>query len=109
MKKSLPSDGPDPEDSLKALADHFGMEFLHRLPVPGTASVAALPFNVAQQYHVAPVEFDDTGILLLAISDPNNFYARDSVSALLRCEIEFVVASASEIQRVIKRAYPGNS
>lgn len=109
-----PSNPPDPEDMLRALAAQAGLDYTGELPVPDPEAVAALPAEMAWRYQVVPVGFSNTlgsATLVLAISDPFDFGLRDSIEYLLRphLDLEFVVSKAGEISRVLNVVYPRRS
>ena len=109
---STSSNEPDPEDALRTLASHVGMEFVQKLPVPNTAAIAALPGDMARRYNVAPIELEEmsgSATLRLATSAPCDFDSIDSLSALLQRDLEFVAAPGDEIKRVIAQVYPPNN
>ena|SRR5215204_4537996 len=112
MPSVIASEVPEPDDALRILASHFGMEFVATLPTPSAFAIAVLPADVARRFQVAPVDLernDDSVTLKLATSRPNDLEAADTLCALLRCDIEFIATPPGEIHRAIQNAYPPNA
>ncbi len=90
----------------KLLADEFGMPLvdLAALRVPNTDAMALVPRSLAVRYTVFPLS-KEGGALQLAISDPLDVDAIDSLGHILKLTIEPSVAPADEIKHVIERFY----
>ena len=94
------------EDTLTLIASQFGMEYVRLDPATLDASIRdSLSAEMARKYGVAPL-YRTGDTLTLAISDPMNYDAIDSLGYLLKCRIESVVASRSEIKAVQDSFYP---
>lgn len=69
-----------------------------------------LGVDVCERYGVFPIKRDpDRRVLRVATSDPTNYQALDAVAFRTNMKIEPVVASASVIDRAIRRYYYGES
>jgi general secretion pathway protein E/type IV pilus assembly protein PilB len=90
----------------KLLADEFGMPFvdLAALRVPSPEAMALVPRAMAVRYNVFPLS-KEGGVLQLAISDPLDVDAIDSLGHVLKLTIEPSVAPADEIKHTIERFY----
>ncbi len=93
-------------DLSKLLADEFGMPLvdLTALRVPNSEAMALVPRALAVRYTVFPLS-KEGGTLQLAISDPLDVDAIDSLGHILKLTIEPSVAPVDEIKHVIERFY----
>ena len=90
------------------------MEYLPVLPTPSPEALSLLPRAVAVRFSVAPVtaepdEFTSEPKFRVAISDPFSFELLDGLRFSLRRELEFVLASPTEVQRIITEFYTQNA
>jgi type IV pilus assembly protein PilB len=89
----------------KLLADEFGMPMVDMANVRASSELMALlPRNLALRYTAFPVSRDAHGIKI-AISDPLDVDAIDSLTHFLKLNVEPVVAPAAEIKAHIDRFY----
>lgn len=92
-------------DVSKALASHFGMDFIqlaeYRVP---DEVIAMVPRHVARRYKIVPVYKHDT-TLTVAVSDPLDVDTVDSLRYILRLNVEPVVATRAEIEASLARYY----
>lgn len=88
------------------LADEFGMPVidLPALRVPSTDAMALIPRNLAIRYNVFPIA-KVGGVLKLAIADPLDVDAIDSLTHVVKLTIEPSIAPAGEIKHAITRFY----
>ncbi len=95
-----------PRQLSKLLADEFGMPLvdLSALRVPNTEAMALVPRAMAVRYNVFPLS-KEGGSLQLAISDPLDVDAIDSLGHMLKLNIEPSVAPIDEIKHTIDRFY----
>ena len=95
-----------PRQLSKLLADEFGMPLvdLPALRVPNAEAMALVPRAMAVRYTVFPLS-KNGGMLQLAISDPLDVDAIDSLGHVLKLTIEPSVAPANEIKHTIDRFY----
>ena len=98
-----------PGDVTQAKAAQFGAEVvqLAGLAIPDEV-LAAVPRNIAKKYRVIPV-FKSEGKVAVAIADPSDLNAIDSLTHLLNAEIEPRVASEQDIDAALTRYYGGSS
>jgi general secretion pathway protein E/type IV pilus assembly protein PilB len=90
----------------KLLADEFGMPLvdLPALRVPNVEAMALVSRALATRYNVFPISREG-GVLKLAIADPLDVDAIDSLSHVIKLTIEPSVAPASDIKHAITRFY----
>ena len=67
------------------------------------AALNLLSAQAARRLNAAPIGFDDSGRLRVAISDPSNVIALDDLKLVSGHEVQPVVASAEDIQGLIGR------
>jgi hypothetical protein len=79
-------------------------EFVTGLIVPEPEVIAALPRDLALEFSVVPLWFDDMR-LYITVSDPLDYALFDTLRGRLDCELEFVAAPFEETQRVLQEAY----
>lgn len=106
--KTLIEDGVlTQEDVGRTLAAQNGMEFIDMATVvPAPDVLEAMSVEQARRYRAVPVQIRD-GTLVVAISDPMDMEAADSLSFLLNRDIEFVCATPDAITKAIKEFYGG--
>jgi type IV pilus assembly protein PilB len=102
----IASHAVDARQLSKLLAEEFGMPLvdLPALRVPSVEAMTLLPRALATRYNVFPIA-KDGGVLKLAISDPLDVDAIDSLSHVIKLTIEPSVAPAGEIKHAITRFY----
>jgi len=93
------------EDISRTLAAHAGMEFvdLSQMVVPPDA-IAALEAHDAKRYQALPLSLRDDSVTI-AVGDPMNFEAFDSIGFLLKKPVEFVCATPEQIQHALDAYY----
>jgi type IV pilus assembly protein PilB len=86
---------------VSALAEQVGLDFID-LSEEQIDPVAAtlLPDQLARRYRAIPIGERD-GKLLVAMSDPANVYALDDIRTVTNREVQPVVSTASDVERVI--------
>ncbi len=70
--------------------------------------LARIPIDIAKQYNVFPVAFDqEKGVIQMAVANPNDFIMIDQIRAFLGgdIEVETMVAEESEITRTVDEYY----
>ncbi|MBO5725150.1 MAG: hypothetical protein J6S58_10015, partial [Lentisphaeria bacterium] len=81
----------DENELLQMLAFQYGMETLdlasYKIPKEVLESI---PREIVQQYHIIPVMKHDD-ILTIAIGDPTDMVALDTVRYVLKCDVDAVV------------------
>jgi len=94
------------EDVARTLASQNGMDFVDlSLVAPSPELVGLLSPENARRYKTVPVSEHD-GSLVLAIADPMDFEAFDSIGFLLKRPVEFVCAVPAQINDKLDRLYP---
>lgn len=94
------------EDVYRSMAVQNGMDFVdlaHATPSPEI--ITLLTPEIARRYRTVPVSEHD-GAVVLAISDPMDFEAFDSLGFLLKRPVEFVCAVPGQITDKLERLYP---
>jgi len=93
------------EDIARTLAAQNGMEFVDLSTVaPPPDVIETMSLENARRYRAVPVQFRD-GTLVVAISDPMDMEAADSLSFILNRDIEFVCATPDAIAKAIGDFY----
>ena len=94
-----------PSDVTQAKSAQFGAEVVHlaNLKIDDEV-IAAVPREIAKKYRVVPV-FKSEGKVALAIADPSDLNTIDSLTHLLRAEIEVRVASEPDIEVALTKYY----
>ncbi len=93
-------------DALTLIAAQFGMEYVHIEPATLDLSIRdIMTAEAAHKYGAVPL-YKTGDTLTLAISDPMNYDALDSLGYLLKCRIESVVASRADIKAAMDKLYP---
>jgi len=92
-------------DSVRLLASEYNLEFvdLDRFPID-TSAASVLPAQIARQHRVVPVA-RKFGAPVIAISDPGDIVAIDTLRTSIGREFISVVASASQIEACLDRVY----
>ena len=89
----------------EALAEEFGMELVDLSEVRvSTEALQLLPLDLAQRYRVFPLQVDDNE-LELAVFDPLDMDAIDSIGHLIQRSITSRVASLDAINGAIQEHY----
>ncbi|MGI8604208.1 MAG: GspE/PulE family protein [Verrucomicrobiales bacterium] len=94
------------DDLARTMAVNSGMEFVDLAAVTPTPELLdAVPRDVAARYKVVPVGMD-YGQLVLAVEDPLNFDAMDSLPHLLNgISLSFVCATHSQVEQFLTEFY----
>jgi len=92
-------------DSVRLLASEYNLEFvdLDRFPVDATVA-SVLPVKIARTHCVVPVA-RKFGAPVIAISDPGDVVAIDTLRTSIGREFISVVASAGQIEACLDRVY----
>jgi type IV pilus assembly protein PilB len=86
-------------------AAHFGADEVDLRNVSFTPELlACVPVEAVRHYRVLPVSSSPTK-LSLALADPSDLDAIDSLHHLLRRDLELCVAEASQLDEFIERLY----
>src|SRR5262245_17619212 len=94
-----------PADVTQAKAAHFGAEVVNLadLRIPDDV-IASIPRHIAKKYRVVPVYKDDH-TLKVAIADPSDLDTIDSLTHLLKADINLQVASEADVEAALNRYY----
>ncbi len=94
-----------PSDVGQARASHFGYEFvsLSNMRLPDDV-IAAIPRHVAKRYRAVPVSKHDHSIAV-ALADPSDLDAIDSLQRMVNSEIELRVATEEDIEAALNKYY----
>jgi type IV pilus assembly protein PilB len=100
------------EDVTAALAEHFRMEYIHfddsnRRDLIDMDVARLLPESLAQRFCLVALKEIDNKIIV-AMADPLNVIAIDTVTLKLKRQIKPVISSPREIQRAIEMIYHGS-
>jgi len=91
-------------DMTKALAAKFGVAFIDLKDTPPQSSVGDLaPEKILRRYEAVPVKFLDDTTLLLAMSDPQNFFAQQDLEIITGYQIQPAMALPDDILEAIGR------
>ena len=91
----------------EALAEEFSMEVVDLNEVRASSeSLEVITYDLANRYKVFPLEVDDAEVEL-AICDPLDMDAIDSISHVVKRTINTRVAPLEEIERAIHQYYDG--
>jgi type II secretory ATPase GspE/PulE/Tfp pilus assembly ATPase PilB-like protein len=94
------------EDVSRTLASQNGMDFVDlSMVTPSPELVDLLTPETARRYKTVPVSEHD-GSVVMAIADPMDFEAFDSIGFLLKRPVEFVCAIPAQIEEKLHRLYP---
>ena len=94
-----------PADVTQAKAAHFGAEVVNLNDVKIEDDViATIPRHIARKYRAIPV-FKHDNSLTVAIADPSDLDTIDSLTHLLRMEINLQVASEPDIEAALGKYY----
>ena len=96
-----------PGDVTQAKAAQFGAEVVNLAAMHlADEVIATVPRDIARKYRVVPV-FKTADKLAVAIADPSDLNTIDSLTHLLRTEIELRVASEPDIEAALGQYYGG--
>lgn len=94
------------EDVARTLASQNGMDFVDlQMVTPTPELVDLLTPETARRYKTIPVSEHD-GSVVMAVADPMDFEAFDSIGFLLKRPVEFVCAIPAQIEEKLNRLYP---
>jgi general secretion pathway protein E/type IV pilus assembly protein PilB len=91
----------------QVLGEEFNMELVELADVRvSNEALEIVPFELANRYKVMPLEADETEVEL-AIADPLNMDAIDSISHVIKRSITSRVAPLEDIEKAIHQYYEG--
>ena len=91
-------------DVLRTTAAEAGVDLIEKIDVVPDEAVKAVPRQLAYRLAAMPV-FLDGRHLRVAVTDPFNFDAVDTLNKELRFDIDLVVAPPDQIELALKRHY----
>lgn len=92
-------------DVIQAKAAHFGAEVVHLNEMTISPDIiSSVSKEIARKYRVIPV-FKHGNSITIAIADPSDFATVDTLTHLLRAEIELRVASEQDIEKALNTYY----
>ena len=96
-----------PTDILITLSGMAGMRFISLLKLTlEPATLKAINSEMARSIQVIPIEFDaPTKRLVVAMKDPSNFAAVDTLRNMLGLKVSAVIAAANEIDDKLKEHF----
>lgn len=96
-------------DIHEAIAHFHGLTFADLADEAILAKIkelrALIPGEVARRHRILPLQQSDHG-LQVAIGDPMNFEAFDTVPFLLKTEVEFLYADPEQLEKLLAEIYP---
>jgi type IV pilus assembly protein PilB len=91
-------------DILRTTAAEAGVDLMEKIETVPEEAVKAVPRQLAYRLAVMPIHLEGRH-LRVALTDPFNFDAIDTLSKELRFDIDLVVAPAEQIELALKRHY----
>ncbi|MGB0259273.1 MAG: GspE/PulE family protein, partial [Coraliomargarita sp.] len=97
----------EPMQVAQVLADEFSMDVVDLTDVRvDTAALETVTYDLANKYKVFPIHSDETEVQL-AICDPLDMDAIDSIGYVIKRTINTVVAPLADIEQAIHQYYDG--
>lgn len=95
---------PDSRDYWRHLAVSSGMDFLDSIPQPELDALKIFSKEDAIKYRSIPLRCDSHSCTI-AMSDPMNFEVLDSLSSLIKGNVDFIAAFPRDIDSAIYLHY----
>lgn len=97
------------EDITRALAEHLSMEYMHFSDISKVDTDVArmLPEGICQRFCLVAIGQEDNKIVV-AMADPLDVIAIDTITLKLRSQIKVVVSSSQEIEKVLEVIFHGS-
>ncbi len=93
-------------DIMRTTAAEAGLDMIERIETIPPEAIEVVPHQLAHRLNVVPLSYEPINRhLRVALADPFNFDAIDTLSKELRVEVDPVVAPAEEIQNAIRQHY----
>jgi len=100
----LESGALTPNQLAHALAERFGLDYVDLgVYQPDVAALNLISHTAARRFEAAPIGFDQSGALIVAMADPSNVLALDDLKLLTGHEIRPAVSSAEDVHGLIGR------
>ncbi len=99
----------DDADVVNVLADHFSMNAYHfdNMADIDISLARSLPENIARRFNLVAVKEQSDSKVLVAMVDPLNVIAIDTVTLKLKKQVNVAICSKSEIKKAIEHIYNG--
>lgn len=106
-EEDMSEDLVEESELVQALAEQAGFEFrsLKDYRLPDKTLLDIVPGELARRYKIFPLEIQEDGTLLIAISDPLNVHLLDDIQIFANRTVDAVVASESDIKDLIDLHY----
>ncbi len=92
------------EQLAHALAEQFGLDYVDLSAYqPDVSAMNLVSHKAARRFEAAPIGFDESGALVVAMADPSNVLALDDLKLMTGHEIRPAVASAEDVANLISR------
>jgi type IV pilus assembly protein PilB len=96
----------DQASILAILAEQIGIPFIDMSKKhPDPSAIAVVPRDLATQYALMPVGFDDRGRLIVAMADPWNVLALDDLRIITGYDCVPAIATRDDIMSTIEEMY----
>ncbi len=93
-----------PEQLAHALAEQFGLDYVDlNVYQTDVSAMNLVSHKAARRFEAAPLGFDESGALVVAMADPSNILALDDLKLMTGHEIRPAVASAEDVANLISR------
>ena len=93
-----------PAQLAHALAERFGLDFVDLgLYQPDDAALNTINHTAARRFEAAPIGYDESGALIVAMADPSNVLALDDLKLMTGRNIRPAVATAEDVANLIGR------
>ncbi len=100
----LESGALTPEQLAHALAERFGLDYVDlNVYQPDVSAMNLVSHAAARRFEAAPIGFDESGALVVAMADPSNVLALDDLKLMTGHEIRPAVASGEDVANLISR------
>jgi general secretion pathway protein E/type IV pilus assembly protein PilB len=97
------------DDVLSMISEEFGMPYVSLAGIDLSQELRELiPADIARRYKVVPVEKNESGVSV-AVGDPLDFDALDTLRHIMDCHVEGVVAAPDDVKAALDRYYPAES
>ena len=98
------------EDVTNSLAEHFSMDYIHLDDIAKIDMNVArmLPENIAKRFCLVAIGKTDEDKIIVAMADPLNVIAIDTITLKINHQIKVVISSPQEIRKTIETIYHGS-
>ena len=98
------------EDVTNSLAEHFSMDYIHFDDITKIDMNVArmLPENIAKRFCLVAIGKTDDDKIIIAMADPLNVIAIDTITLKINHQIKVVISSPQEIRKTIEAIYHGS-